>query len=214
MSATPPNKTPPSVERALIAAVQSGMSMEKAAKAHGVTGCTVNAILERNGAWTPPKGGTSMSPDRLERLRVLLVETAKPYVEIAAEMKMGRATVRKYARDFGATHVREVNAPGARKLSPEREILITTLLISGMPNAKIARKVGCHVQTVYDVRARHRETIEAAREPEASAPVAVPVEKPVCHVERWVNEGFTKQDALSMARLRKVPGILPVSEGV
>jgi transposase len=207
----PVNKTPPEKERLIVAAVQSGLSIPDAGRAYGVSPRTVRAALERNGAWTPPRGGGTLPPERLEKLRKLLVETAKPYVEIAAEMKMGRATVRKYARDFGATHVREVNAPGARKLSPEREILITTLLISGMPNEQIARKVGCHVQTVYDVRARHRETIEAAREPDAPAPVAV-VAKPACHVERWIAEGFDPIVARFMAsnRLR----LLRVSEGV
>jgi transposase-like protein len=207
----PTNKTPPETERAIIALVQSGMSMTKAGKAHGVSSNTVRDIFCRNGVELPGKPTSALHSDKLEKLRHLLCKTNKGYAEIAAELGIGKTTARHYAREWGVTHVREVRAPSVRRTSPEREIIVVTMLIERRRVSEIARHVGCAESTVYDIRDRHRDTIEAAREPDAPAPVT-PVAKPACHVERWIAEGFDERTARSMARLRKVRGILPVSE--
>jgi transposase-like protein len=206
----PTNKTPPSVERAIIALVQSGMSMTKAGKAHGVSSNTVRDIFWRNGVELPGRAASTLPADKLEKLRHLLCKTNNGYAEIAAELGIGKTTARHYAREWGVTHVREVRAPAVRRTSPEREIIVVTMLIARRRVSEIARHVGCAESTVYDIRDRHRETIDAAREPEAPAPVAA-VAKPVCHVERWVNEGFDPVVARFMASNRT--RLLRVSEG-
>jgi len=207
----PTNKTPPETERAIIALVQSGMSMTKAGKAHGVSSNTVRDIFCRNGVELPGKPTSALHSDKLEKLRHLLCKTNNGYAEIAAELSIGKTTARHYARVWGVAHVREMRSPSARRISPEREILVVTMLIAGRRVVEIAHDVKCDARTVYDIRDRHRETIEAAREPDAPAPVAV-VAKPVCHVERWIAEGFDEPLARFMAsnRLR----LLRVSEVV
>jgi transposase-like protein len=206
----PTNKTPPGVERAIIALVQSGMSMTKAGKAHGVSSNTVRDIFWRNGVEAPGRAASTLPAEKIEKLRHLLCKTNKGYADIAAELSIGKTTARHYAREWGVTHVREVRAPAVRRTSPEREVLVVTMLIAGRRVVEIARHVGCAESTVYDIRDRHRDTIEAAREPEAPAPVAAV--KPICHVSRWIAEGFDEPLARFMAsnRLR----LLRVSEGV
>jgi transposase-like protein len=211
MSAEPVNKTPPATERAIIALVQSGMSMKKAGQAHGVSSNTVRDIFWRNGVELPGRAASTLPAEKIEKLRHLLCKTSKGYAEIAAELKVGRTTARHYAREWGVAHVREMRAPSSRRTSPEREIIVVAMLIARRRVVEIARHVGCAESTVYDIRDRHRDTIAAAREEAAPAPVA-PVAKPVCHVSRWIAEGFDEPLARFMAANRT--RLLRVSEGV
>jgi transposase len=97
------------------------------------------------------------------------------------------------------------------RISPEMQVLAVALHLEGLKNQQIAERIGCHYTTVHRILQQHAETIEAAREEAAPAPVAVVV-KPICQVERWIAEGFDPVAARSMASLRDVRGILPVSE--
>jgi hypothetical protein len=100
----------------------------------------------------------------------------------------------------------------AVQIGTESKILAVALHLDGLTYEQIAKRIGCHFTTIQKIVREHRETIEAAREPEGQALPPILKAKPICHVERWVNEGFDEKLARFMAsnRLR----LLRVSEVV
>jgi hypothetical protein len=147
-------------------------------------------------------------PHIIEAIDRDIRKTSISFKRLAAKYGVAAVTVRKRAHAMEpGSYPQRLAGHLLTQISPELQMLGVAMHLDGKRNYEIAARIGCHPAGVTRLLRRHRETIEAAR----PAPVA-PAVKPICHVERWIAEGFTKQDALAMDRLRKVPGILPASE--
>jgi hypothetical protein len=148
-------------------------------------------------------------PHIIEAIDRDIRETSISFKRLAAKYRVAAQTVRKraHAMEPGSYPVR-LAGHLLTQISPELQMLGVAMHLDGKRNYQIAERIGCHPAGVTRLLRRHRETIEAAREP---APVAADV-KPVCHVERWVNEGFDPVVARFMASNRS--RLLRVSEVV
>ena len=136
-------------------------------------------------------------------------QTSISFKRLAAKYRVAAVTVRKRAHAMEpGSYPQRLAGNLQTQISPELQMLGVAMHLDGKRNYQIAEHLGCQPAGVTRLLRRHRETIEAAREP---APVAAPV-KPVCHVERWIAEGFDEPLARFMASNRT--RLLRVSEYV
>jgi hypothetical protein len=125
-------------------------------------------------------------------------ETSISFKRLAAKYGVAAVTVRKRAHAMKpGSYPQRLAGHLQTQISPELQMLGVAMHLDGKRNYEIAARIGCHPAGVARLLRRHRETIEAAREEAAPAPV-----KPVCHVSRWIAEGFDEPLARFMASNR------------
>jgi hypothetical protein len=147
-------------------------------------------------------------------------ETDISFKRLAAKYRVAAVTVRKraYAMEPGS-YPQRLAGHLLTQISPELQMLGVAMHLDGKRNYQIAERIGCHPAGVARLLRRHRETIEAAREPAAPKSQFGDLKRGCSDgrsqiddfIERRIAEGFDPVVAQFMAsnRLR----LLRVSEG-
>jgi transposase-like protein len=136
-------------------------------------------------------------------------ETKTSFIRLSEKHGVGVKLVRARAKDLEPGSYHKRIGGRAAKISPESKIMAVALHLDGLLDSEIAERIGCHYTTVHRILQHHADTIEAAREEAAPAPVAA---KPVARIPDWIAEDAALMRSID--RLRAAPGIIPVGECV